>query len=122
MDEIIGNEEYLYRGVVGSCWNFAENRPSSAAFKDSQGVSVDRDGGRSQDVCVKALLSKKVFYAVCRLTAGDARACDTVVKYLPVEGNDYHSEIHDSETRAQIKSPKKAKNLLSKTELSYSKG
>ena len=115
MDENIEDGEYLYRGVVESCWNYAENRPSSAAFKDSQGVSVDRDGGRNNDECVRALLSKKDFHAVCRLTAGDARECDTVVKYLPVDDNEYHSEIHDSENQAEIKSRSKSRKLTLKS-------
>lgn len=121
MENVIPDEEYLYRGVVESCWNPQEQRPSSAAFKDSNGVSVDRDGGRNEEKCVEQLLHLKPFYAVCRLTAGNARSCDTVVKHLPVEGNEYHSEIHDSENQKEIKSKSKSRKLAGISELSYRK-
>jgi len=121
LDEIIAEDEYLYRGVVDACWDEKEGRPSSAAFKDSKGISVDRDGGRDKENCVKRLLSVKDFHAVCRLTAGDARSCDTFVKYLSVDGNEYHSEIHDSENQVEIKSKAKSRRLNNKAEVVFCK-
>ena len=119
MDNNIPDEEFLYRGVVISCWNEKENRPSSAAFKDSNGVSVDRDGGRNDEECINHLLSDKQFKAVCRLTAGDARKCDTVVKYLPIVENTFHSEIHDSEVQSAVKSTSKSRKLKNCAEVVY---
>jgi hypothetical protein len=40
--------ENLFREVIENNWDYEENRPSSAIFKDSKGVSVDRDGGRTE--------------------------------------------------------------------------
>lgn len=40
-------DEFLYRGIVELNWNYEKNEPSSATFKDSKGVSVDRDYHRT---------------------------------------------------------------------------
>lgn len=47
--ENVGDDEVLYRAVVNKpdFWKVEYNRPSSAAFKDSHGTSVDREGGRT---------------------------------------------------------------------------
>lgn len=46
----ISDFEILNRAIkpFPNWWKLDVNRPSSAAFKDSRGVSVDRDGGRNQ--------------------------------------------------------------------------
>ena len=47
MDETFASDEKLYRDLH-AIWIEEDDRVSSAAFKDSGGVSVDRDGGRDE--------------------------------------------------------------------------
>jgi len=50
-DDIVENDERLFRAIKPrpDFWSTSDNRLSSAFFKDSQGVSVDRNGDREQD-------------------------------------------------------------------------
>lgn len=105
----INDWEYLYRGVVEVNWDFDNNRPSSATFKDSKGVSVDRDGGRAETDCVNTLISDGRFISVCKISTLKVRALDAYPLYLPLENNIYHSEIHDSIDRVQLKGSKPKK-------------
>mgnify|MGYP006873123097 CR=1 FL=1 len=115
----IGTEELLYRGVVENQWDAEHNRPSSATFKDSKGASVDRDAMvRDKDTCVAALLESKSFKAICRVKESDVEAANAITKYLPVPGNDYHCEIHDSEVKITL-SPGKAKKVRDSSEVVY---
>lgn len=97
LPEEIDDEEFLFRGVVKNNWDFVNNRISSAAFKDNFGASVDRDGGRTDEECIKKQLSLKNFFAICKVTAKNVRVNNAIVKYLPIPGNIFHSEIHDSQ-------------------------
>lgn len=66
LDENIQDDEYLYRRVITNpnFWDFDKNRPSSAIFKDSKGVSVDRQHKREdkdiinlyQDLPIRAIV------------------------------------------------------------------
>jgi hypothetical protein len=57
----VSNNEWLYRMVLNkpNYWKENENRVSSAAFKDSKGVSVDRDGERPESKIIEELNSVK---------------------------------------------------------------
>lgn len=105
----IQDEEFLFRGVIEINWDYENNRPSSAAFKDSYGVSVDRDGGRVETDCINFLKSRKDFFAICKIQTGTVRKLNAVVKYLPTNENLYHAEIHDSEERVQMRGSKPKK-------------
>lgn len=95
----IDDEEYLYRGVTTNGYDFVNGRASSAAFKDSGGMSVERDGGRNKDACVSHLSSLgKPFVAIARFKASVPRNVGNIVVYKPIEDNLYHSEVHESET------------------------
>lgn len=109
LTEEVGDEEFLYRGIVENNWDFKNNRPSSATFKDSKGVSVDRDATRDEKECVEFLSSKKAFYAICKIKTKDVKSLSAIVKYLPLEGNPFHSEIHDSAERVQMRGSKPKK-------------
>ena len=54
MDEKFASNECLFRGLH-PMWIEDDNTVSSAAFKDSAGVSVDRDGGRDEQDCVNRM-------------------------------------------------------------------
>ena len=105
--QTIDAEEFLYRGVVDSQWDTEHNRPSSATFKDSKGASVDRDVlFRDRDVCVSALLKSKPFKAICRVKELEVEGVNAITKYLPVPGNDFHCEIHDSDHKVSLSGSK----------------
>ncbi len=107
LNEEISDREYLYRGVIELNWDFDNDRPSSATFKDSKGVSVDRDGERLESDCIKSLLNSKNFFAVCKVLTSEVRKLNALVLYKPVlPSNPYHSEIHDSEERVQMRGKK----------------
>lgn len=105
----IEDDEFLYRGIVTQNWDFENDRPTSATFKDSKGVSVDRDGGRKEKNCIAKLISVKDFHAICKVKTKDVRGLDAVVFYRPTPGNDFHSEIHDSKERIQMRGKKPSK-------------
>jgi hypothetical protein len=67
----IADAEVLFRAVPKKphMWKKAEERPSSAVFKDSKGISVDRDGGRSEnEVCRFIVQRKSDLFAVIGLS------------------------------------------------------
>src|SRR5690606_21704095 len=108
-DEILG-EELLFRGIIESNWDFEHNRPSSAIFKDSKGVSVDRSANREEEVCVKFLNSKRKFFTTCSIKTKIVRDNNAVALYKKIPDNIYHSEIHDSAEKVQL-TASKAKKL-----------
>ena len=114
----IGDGEYLYRGVVEVNWDDERQRPSSATFKDSLGVSVDRDASREKEECINRLINFKSFKAICRVTALAVRSADAVAKYMPTEDNIYHSEIHNTEDKIPL-SGGKANRIREQSEVVY---
>lgn len=103
-------------------WIEEDNTVSSAAFKDSGGVSVDRDGGRNEQECIDALINAlPQIEGVCKLTCGDVEDCKALPVYLPVPNNEYHSEIHDSAGQVQIKSKAKSRKLAGKSQIVFKK-
>ena len=109
----IGDDEDLFRGVIANpnMWNEKEGRPTSAIFKDSNGVSVDRDGGRNDTDSVNYLcerLKKKgtELRAVVKISAGVCRSCETLPLAKPCRNNPYHAEIHESQQKVEISSSK----------------
>jgi hypothetical protein len=96
LSEEFAPEELLFRAIVHSVqWDYDEDRPSSAAFKDSLGTSVDRQHDRAEDECIDFVLS--------HFPNPIAIACFTVAKcieygakpvYAPLPENRYHSVLH----------------------------
>lgn len=121
MDEYFDSDERLYRGLH-SLWIKEDDCVSSAAFKDSCGVSVDRDGGREEQNCIDRMVGALPQIAgIGRLTCGEVEECGAFPKYLPVEGNEFHSEIHDSADKVQIKSGSKSRKLATKCRVVFKK-
>lgn len=100
--QIINDNEYLYRGIIEKFWDFKNNRVSSAAFKDSKGVSVDRSADRAECDCITYLQKKKHFFAITKIQVIEVKKNDAVVKYCPLSDNPYHSEIHNSEDKVSL--------------------
>jgi len=106
----IQDDEILYRAIHPNFWNYEEDRPTSALFKDRKGVSVDRDGNRSQETSVSFLLTDRENYGVGKLKAGETRKLGTFLKPESIPGNNFHSLILNSETKVELTSGK-AKSL-----------
>jgi hypothetical protein len=119
LNEHIEDFEYLYRRIIlnPNFWDFDNNKPSSAIFKDSNGVSVDRQGQRREHVIVETFRQFPI-RAVAKIRAIECRNLLTYPVYKPLEENQYHSEIHDSVDKIQISSSK-AKKLRDSIEIVY---
>lgn len=109
LDEKFNPEESLYRGVVKINWDYERGRPSSATFKDSNGISVDRGGGRNESDCIDFLLSKRKWKAISKVSVRDVLSVNAVVLYKPIPENMFHSEIHDSTTKLTLPQSKSKK-------------
>lgn len=102
MNPEISSEEKLFRNVIThpDFWKKAEGKPSSAVFKDSNGVSVDRDGGRDREAIVSSFQEKFGNENIKAIVLVKADFCieevNTHLLYSPVEDNPYHAEIYGS--------------------------
>lgn len=119
LPEEIDSNEWLYRGVVAQNWVYAENRPSTAIFKDSKGVSVDRDGERTETEIISALfLSGKTFKAIVKVQQKFVNEVGAITKYKPTPHNIFHSEIHKSAEVIEL-TRSQQKNLLKVSQQVY---
>ncbi|MDC3418734.1 hypothetical protein [Aquibacillus salsiterrae] len=117
MNTNISPEEKLYRALLFSnpnAWDDEKGRPSSALFKDSKGVSVDRDGKRSEYDIVNSFserFSPKNLKAIVFIGADFCYELPLKLIYRPEPNNIYHAEIHDSDEKVQITSKGKLRKL-----------
>ena len=102
MDDQFRPDERLFRAVMPreELWK-ASGVPSSAVFKDSKGVSVDRDGGRSSEETADFLLLHHKGAAVY-VTYAACEDCMALVRYCPTDENIWHSEIYRSDKSPQL--------------------
>ena len=120
LSQEIDDNEFLYRGITYLHWDPIEEHISSAAFKPKNGLSVDRDAGRDKSACVNRLVDSSDFVLVTRVLTQSVRSVGMCPKYLPVDGNCYHSEIH--RTRDIIKlTDGQSKRLRDMSEIVYNK-
>lgn len=111
--DFIEDHELLYRAVpkFPKFWKNDNKSVSSALFKNCNGVSVDRDGNRTEEsIC--SILQKRISnsIAVAKLIASEARQIDVFLHPKPSSSNQFHAEIHESESQILI-SNSKAKQL-----------
>jgi len=97
----IMDDEVLYRAVLKTIPNgFINGRPTAALFMDPKGVSVDRDGARSENVIIDSFKYRfrknSIFIAAVKISAGECRLIRTYPKAIGNTNNKYHAEIHDS--------------------------
>src|SRR5699024_1073570 len=121
MNDNFDNREQLFRKVIlnPNFWKKETGRPSSAVFKDSKGVSVDRDGGRDQKQVIETFKNRfgeKNMKALVTLTVECCKEVDVFLKYAPVTDNKYHTEIHNTSTEVPLTSGK-ARKLAKKCEI-----
>ena len=115
LSDSILDSEWLYRAI--NPMYFREVGFSTAAFKDKNGASVDRDGGRTEPDIIHALLADFLHgWGVARVLAKVCRTCDTYPVALPLPDNPYHAGIHQSKDRVRL-SDGRIKCLLEDTVL-----
>jgi len=107
-EEVFQNGETLLRGVLDreDFWNYDENRPSSAVFKDSKGISVNRTGKFKEYYNeslenLKNTLGKKI-QAIAEISVEYCKNLNLFLKYSPTNENIFHSEIHRTENIALL--------------------
>lgn len=103
----IENNEILYRVVRNSYPDaFVNGKPTAALFMDSCGASVERDGGRSEEVIVTVCRSRfgrrEDYKTAVKITAGECRSVNTYPNPVNNHKNKHHAEIHDSEQTVEI--------------------
>lgn len=120
LDKKIPDTEKLYRVVktYPNWWKLSTNRPSSAVFKDSNGVSVDRQGDRNQNDIINTLKSRFILKAILSVLTGKCIEIGTFPIYNPSQTNIYHAEIHESENKTLISSSK-ARRLSKMAEIVF---
>ncbi len=118
----------IYRRVKSKPIFMKDGRPSSALFKDSKGVSVDRDAGRTIDDIISdeerlhslynaELTDEEIkekgeeLKAIIGLTDEQCDSVGVCVIPDPIYGeNEYHALLQKSETEIQL-SKSQAKSL-----------
>lgn len=109
------NSEKLYRAVLpDGIYIKPDGSVTSAAFKDSKGLSVDREMCRENSKCISFMLGhidKRYLNSggrIVSITYSQIKDCDLLLKYCPLEdgSNDFHSEIHMSTSKIQLSSSK----------------
>lgn len=92
---IIKNEEFLYRRIIKNpnFWKADLNRHSSAAFKQSNGLSVDRQLNRDELKVIESI-QKDSLKAISSISCKNCRSIPTYPNYDPLENNIYHAEIY----------------------------
>lgn len=121
MDNTFPDSEKLYRAVFPESyakmyWR-RDGSVSSAAFKDEEGLSVERGDFRSDETVIEDM---KSFFRGCivSITVGQCKNVEAVVKYKPTKRSIYHTEIHGSEEVALL-NPGQRKKLASAAKMEY---
>ncbi|MDF1495231.1 hypothetical protein [Caproiciproducens sp. CPB-2] len=102
--------EQIYRAILpADCYWKPDGTLSSAAFKDKKGLSVDRANGRSQSECI-SFMKSHLSGSIAFVTVKMCHNVNALLKYLPLPDDEFHSEIHNSESIALL-SKRQAKYL-----------
>lgn len=109
MDNKFEETEMLLRAVLPATMYWKNGKLSSAAFKDKNGLSVNRVYDQNLETAITTMKSRFCGSIVSVLVkdCNDVSAC---VKYLPSKNNAYHCEIHQSEV-IKILNETQAKHL-----------
>lgn len=105
MEETVQRNELLYRVIKRSQPDSMDKngRPTSALFKQDDGVSVDRDGGRNEEVIIKTFRERfdRRFKGLVKV---GAKVCiDNNMAVIPETSfNVYHAEIFENEDKVPL--------------------
>jgi hypothetical protein len=89
------SSEKLYREIrpLVQFWDNERERPTSGAFKDSKGISVDRQGDRQESEAIEQLNHRLLLDgAMVSVQYQECIEIPVTVAYLPVPENIFHSE------------------------------
>lgn len=92
--------EKIFRAIkkFPNWWKPGINRPSSAAFKDSHGASVDRQGGRTTSESAQVLFDQFLdLKAVVHISFEDSSQVGAIPHYDPIVGNVFHSILQKND-------------------------
>jgi len=106
-------DENLFRAIKNfpNWWDEETNRPTSAAFKDSNGVSIDRQGERPIDEAKNTLLNRfDALKAIVYISSRESISNDAYPHYNPVDNNEFHSLLKQPDGSIPL-TPKIAKKL-----------
>lgn len=111
MDANFALTELLLRVVRpnGVYWK-EDGTLSSAAFKDSNGLSVNRTGDNTLSEAVEIINASPLIGTIVYVTVPDCYDVEATIIYAPIENNVYHSEIHRSQDIAPL-NKRQAKRL-----------
>lgn len=106
----IADEEILYRAIRRGLGLYENGILDPSIFINPKGVSVSRDGGRSEQEIIgflsRKIVDKKTGESLCegyvKISAGKCREAQTYPKACGNEIDHYHAEIHHSETEKVI--------------------
>lgn len=96
-------------------WKEKEDRPSSALFYDSKGVSIDRRNHRTEDDLIKDeerlhdLYSKEKLKAIISVEKEFCDSLDVKVKSTPDENNPYHCILYRNEGKNELTNSQRRK-------------
>lgn len=100
--DIIADEEILYRlnrESYPDSW--INGKPTAALFMDPKGLSIQRDGGRDEqliiDICIKKFKKHDPLNGIVKVIAAECRRIKTYPKAKNNVRDIYHGEIHNSE-------------------------
>ncbi|MCR5807768.1 MAG: hypothetical protein K6G68_12150 [Oscillospiraceae bacterium] len=103
---MLPNDEELFRRIPSNpnMWrDHSTGQISSAAFKDSQGCSVDRKGNRDSNEIVMMFSQRFTdIDAVAVVTVQNCTEVEAIVLEKPEPDNEYHCEIHRDVNTAQL--------------------
>ncbi len=105
MHEEFQPDERLYRKVrpLDQFWDAECQRPTSGAFKDKDGLSVDRQGQRQNSDAINQLDSRLPGNgAVVSIEYQECMKIPVLVSYKPLPENEFHSEIYDSKEKVTL--------------------
>jgi hypothetical protein len=94
--DAIEGHELLFRAVKPNpvFWKSIESRPSSALFKDSLGVSIDRDGEREEMKIISGFRNRFTdLRGIAKVKAQECLDLKCRTTPDPVAGNEFHGLI-----------------------------
>lgn len=105
MEETVQRNELLYRVIKRSQPDSMDEkgRPTSALFKQDNGVSVDRDGDRSEEVIIQTFKERfdRRFKGLVKV--GADVCIDNNMAVIPeTSSNAYHAEIFENEDKVPL--------------------
>lgn len=105
MEMCIQRNELLYRVIKRSQPNTIDNnrRPTSALFKQDDGVSVDRDGGRNEKIITETFKNRFGQRFKGLVKVGAHICLDNNMAVIPeTYSNEYHAEIFENEDKEPL--------------------